>query len=160
RPVNSIRRIRERTEGGTKRGCSAVGRPSFHYAPDGRRYKPPAASKEKLSEKSGGKMPQVPKKAGSRAFPQKEKAPPRGRGGRTRRQKRGKIAFPRRIFRRKGGWKSIPLHCFTFSFVKQGGNCGLVSKESITKQGEMARSRVFRASWTSDGNRDGARLKS
>lgn len=120
----------------------------------------PRQAKKSFPKNPGEKCRKSRKKAGSRVFPQKEKAPPRGRGGRTRRQKRGKIAFPRRIFRRKGGWKSIPLHCFTFSFVKQGGNCGLVSKESITKQGEVARSRVFRASWTSDGNRDGARLKS
>ncbi|MGB0090799.1 MAG: hypothetical protein WBP80_15155, partial [Planifilum fulgidum] len=62
-------------------GCSAVGRPSFHYAPDGRRYKPPAASKEKLSEKSGGKMPQVPKKSRVPRLSPKRKGPSPGPRG-------------------------------------------------------------------------------
>src|SRR5690606_4486945 len=89
-------------------------------------------------------------------LPQKKGLPP-GLGRRGRHQAPTKDAMKRRhpAENRLSAQDSLPCwnrrpSFFTISFVKRGGNCGLVSNESITKQGEVA-DRTKGATWTSNG---------
>src|SRR5690606_6405649 len=142
RPVNSGGKFHRHVAP----AASAVGNtPLPHYAPD-------AASFKRLQGMRG----RAPPSSRPPDLPQKKGLPP-GLGRRGRHQAPTKDAMKRRhpAENRLSAQDSLPCwnrrpSFFTISFVKRGGNCGLVSNESITKQGEVA-DRTKGATWTSNG---------